>query len=140
MAKPKGFSTMCWLGIILNGLALAFCLIVVAYQIAYIFASIPSLVALGLFESDTATAIIFPRIFINGFQLFFLCRILFPRENKIRGLMITFAADILVTFLEALASPANYLPNAIGIILVFALYAIPALYFCRKPVYEYLDH
>lgn len=131
---------MCWLGIILNGFALVFCLIVVAYQVVYIFASIPSLVALGLFESDAAMALSFPRIFINGAQLLFLCRMLFCRENRIRGLLITFGADILISFLEALASPANYLPNAIAIILVFALYAIPVLYFCRKPVYEYLDH
>ena len=61
------------------------------------------------------------------------------RLNRIRGLLITFAADILISYLELQLWQGDALEKNFLLLFLVLLYVVPTIYFCRQPIYAYLD-
>jgi len=137
MAKPKGFSTMCWLGLILNGLYTVFALITAIYERIATLAKWPSLIELEIFQSDAQIPYIIIGGFVCGAQVAMLVDMLHRRINRIRGLVIAILATVALTYLDTLSIPEDPF-NAWAMLIEFLLAAIPLAYFCRKSVYDYL--
>ena len=141
MAKPKGFSTMCWLGIILSSIGIIYSIFVVIWQ-GWLHGKLniaPSLVTLGIIESDAETFYESILLFVYMFQCAFLYEMLQKRLNRIRGLLITFAADILISYLELQLWQGDALEKNFLLLFLVLLYVVPTIYFCRQPIYAYLD-
>ena len=138
VAKPKGFNTMCWINIILNGFGISFGFLIAAYDRIGRLVDWPSLVELEVFESDVQILYMTLGIFVWGAQAAMLVDMLRNRKNRIRGLVLTTGADIALTYLETLALPNDPF-NSWSILITFLLSAILLMYFCRKSVYEYLN-
>ena len=138
MAKPKGFSTMCWLGLILDGLGIVFALITAIYERIATLAKWPSLIELEIVQSDAQIMYLLIGGFVCGAQAAMLVEMLHRRINRIRGLVITILATVALAYLDTLAIPEDPF-NAWAMLVEFLLAAIPLAYFCRKPVYDYLN-
>jgi len=141
MAKPKGFSTMCWLGIILSSIGIIFSFFVVVWQgLLHERLNIAqSLVTLGIIKSDAETFYLSIQFFVYMFQCSFLIKMLQKRLNCIRGLLITFAADILIGYLVQQSWQGDALEKNLSLLFLVLLYVVPTIYFCRQPIYAYLD-
>lgn len=141
MAKPKGFSTMCWLGTILSSIGIIYSIFVVIWQ-GWLHGKLniaPSLITLGIIESDAETFYESILLFVYMFQCAFLCEMLQKRLNRIRGLLITFAADILISYFELQLWQGDALEKNFLLLFHVLLYVAPTIYFCRQPIYAYLD-
>lgn len=138
MAKPKGFSTMCWLGLILDGIGIFFAFFAAVYERIGRLAKWPSLIELEIFQSDVQILYLLIGGFVCAAQAAMLVDMLRKRINRIRGLMATILATIALSYLDTLAIPEDPF-NAWAMLIEFLLAAIPIIYFCRKPVYDYLN-
>lgn len=138
MAKPKGFSIMCWLGLISNGIGMFFALLAAVYERISSVVKWPSLIELGIFQTEAQGLYLVIGGFVCAAQAAILLDMLQRRINRIRGLMVTILATVALAYLETLATPDDPL-NAWAMLIEFLLAAIPAVYFCRIPVYDYLD-
>ena len=141
MAKPKGFSTMCWLGIALNILAIIYSIFVVTWQGIFYHSLkiLPSLISLDVIQSDlemlSETILCVTAIF----QLFCLFQMLRERRNYIDKMLYTFGIEILVTLKVLQYSNLDLATNVMTIIIITIAYGIPTIYFCRQPVYSYFE-
>jgi len=141
MAKPKGFSTMCWLGIILSGLGGTFSFLVVLWQY-YLhdkFKLVPSLVELEILNSEAEFILYCLWFFVYLAQLGYLAEMLKNRTNKIRPMLRMFAADFALTLISCTFTPNDFSLNLFSIIFAIIFIAIPIAFFCRQPVYDYLE-
>lgn len=139
--KPKGFSTMCWIGIILSSIGVAYSLFVVVWQ-DWIHGKLhlaPSLISLGIINSDTETLYESALFFVYLYQGAFFAEMLQKRLNRVRELITTFAADIIITYLENQLSTDSAATTNLVLLFTIALYAVPTAYFCRQAVHSYLD-
>jgi len=141
MAKPKGFSTMCWLGMALNILEIIYSTFVVTWQGIFYHSLkiLPSLISLDVIQSDLE--ILFESILIvtSIFQLFCLFQMLRERRNYINKMLSTFSIEILIGLRYVQHSGLDIATNVATILLIALLYGIPTIYFLRQPVYSYLD-
>ena len=141
MAKPKGFSTMCWLGIALNILAIIYSIFVVMWQGIFYHSLkiLPSLISLDVIQSDLEILSESILCVTAIFQLFCLFQMLRERQNCIDKILYTFGIEILVTLKVLQYSNLDFATNVMTIILITIAYGIPTIYFCRQPVYSYLE-
>jgi hypothetical protein len=138
--KPKGFSTMCWIGLILSGIGFAYSWFLIIWQILLHerLNIVPSLVSLGINSSDTEIFYESILFFVYGSQLGLLAEMLQKRANRIRGLLVTFMVDIIIGYLESQSSTNDMATTSLTMLVMILQYAIPTAYFCRQPVYSYL--
>ena len=141
MAKPKGFSTMCWLGIALNILAIIYSIFVVMWQGIFYHSLkiLPSLISLDVIQSDLEILSESILCVTAIFQLFCLFQMLRERQNCIDKILYTFGIEILVELKVLQYSNLDFATNVMTIILITIAYGIPTIYFCRQPVYSYLE-
>ena len=141
MAKPKGFSTMCWLGIALNILAIIYSIFVVMWQGIFYHSLkiLPSLISLDVIQSDLEILSESILCVTAIFQLFCLFQMLRERQNCIDKILYTFGIEILVNLKVLQYSNLDFATNVMTIILIIIAYGIPTIYFCRQPVYSYLE-
>ncbi|WP_254961622.1 hypothetical protein [Cyanobium sp. BA5m-10] len=138
MAKPKGFGTMCWLGLMLNGFGIVFALFVAVYERIDSLVKWPSLIELEIFQSDAQIMYLLIGGFVCAAQAAILVDLLRRRINRIRGLVVTILAAVALAYLDTLAVPEDPF-NPWSMLIELLLAAIPIVYFCRKSVYDYLD-
>lgn len=132
---------MCWLGIILSSIGIIYSIFVVIWQ-GLLHGKLniaPSLVTLGIIGSDAETFYESILFFVYMFQCAFLCEMLQKRLNRIRGLLTTFAADIAINYLELQPWQGEVLESNLILLFIVLLYVVPTIYFCRQPIYAYLN-
>ena len=120
MAKPKGFSTMCWLGIALNILAIIYSIFVVMWQGIFYHSLkiLPSLISLDVIQSDLEILSESILCVTAIFQLFCLFQMLRERQNCIDKILYTFGIEILVTLKVLQYSNLDFATNVMTIILI----------------------
>jgi hypothetical protein len=105
MSKPGGFSTICWFGVIVGAIGAGYSFGIVFWQgfLHDKFNVVPSLVALGVIKSDAEVFYESILFFASMSQFAFLHEMLKKRLNRIRGLLVAYAVDIIITFLMSTA-------------------------------------
>ena len=129
---------MCWLGIGLHILGFTYSIFIIIWRgiFYHILKILPSLISLDIIESDLEIVQSMVLCVTSIFQLFYLFQMLKERRNYIDKLLYMFGFEMLYIKMVSLGD----LPTSVGAIMLMVIYyGIPIIYFCRQPVYSFLN-